>query len=60
METVCEEIIKENTKKDAMKMLDSISAVEKTATLDFWIGCLAYSMKISRWIKTLYPCLEIP
>lgn len=35
METVCEEIIKENKKKDAMKMLDSISAVEKTATLDF-------------------------
>ena len=46
METVYKEIIKENQKKDTMKMLDSITSVEKTATLDIWIGCPAYSMKI--------------
>lgn len=46
METVYKEIIKENQKKEAMKMLDSITAVEKTATLDCWIGCPVYSMKI--------------
>lgn len=47
MVTVCEEIMEKNKKKDAMKVLDSINAVEKMATLDFWIGCPTYSMKIS-------------
>lgn len=47
METVQEDITKENKKKDVMRMLDSINAVEKAATLDLWIGCPAYSMKIN-------------
>lgn len=43
METVQEDITKENKKKDVLKVLDSINAVEKATTLDHWIGYPAYS-----------------
>lgn len=53
MRTVQKEIAKENKNKVVTRVLDSINAVEKTATLDPRIGCPAYSMKTSGWMKTL-------
>lgn len=47
METVQEDITKEKKKKDVIKVLDSINTVEKAATLDLWIGCPAYCVKIN-------------
>ena len=55
VETVQEKIAKETKKKDVMEVLDGVDAIEKTTTLDLWIGCPAYSVKISGELKLYVP-----